>query len=143
LTLNLGCDLRPGRRGPYSTAVGWVNGDGVQAHRVLYDCDVLLDVLRASGRILDVLEDFAHPRLSQDFADKCDGGSQVWLDYVPWYLIVTTFVYRLRLIAYFFQICGVFVDVFGAIVYLWPTRCHHHRLTRFSRVIGDQTPRYG
>jgi hypothetical protein len=86
---------------------------------------------------LDVLENFSHSRLSQDFPDECDGGCEIRLDYVPWNLIEASSIYRLQLVACFFEICGVLVDVFWAIVYLRPLRRHYREMTRSERVNRD------
>jgi hypothetical protein len=84
-----------------------------------------------------MLENFTHSGLSQDLADECNGGCKVRLDYVPWYLISPAFVYCLQLGACFFEVRGVLVDVFRAIVYLRPSRRHYREITRFGHVNRD------
>ena len=61
----LGRQLCPGHGCVSSPAeVGWVRRGGAQSDRVLDDGDVFLDVLCASGRVLDMLEDLCHRRLT-------------------------------------------------------------------------------
>jgi hypothetical protein len=93
-----------------------------------------LDGLDALCRVLNLPEQFAHRRLLQHFADERNGRCNVWLHYVPWYLIGSAFIRSLQLVTCFSEVCGMLVDVFRAIVYLWQSRSHHRELTRFSRV---------
>lgn len=76
------------------------------------DCDVLLDVLCAFCRVLDVLEDLAIRRLSQDLANDRNGRGHILLYYAPWSLVLPSSIHRLHLIACFFEVCGV-LDVSG------------------------------
>jgi hypothetical protein len=53
------------------------------------------------------------------------------------YLIRSASVRCLQLVACFSKVRGMLVDVFGAIVYLRPSRRHYHVSTRFRRVNRD------
>jgi hypothetical protein len=64
------------------------------------------------------MEHLPHGRLLQHFTNEREGGFDVTLDYVLWYLIGSAFIRRLQLVACFSKVRGVLVDVFGAIVYL-------------------------
>lgn len=45
------------------------------------------------------------------------------------------FVYSLQLVTCFFEVCGMLVDVFWAIVYLRPLRRHYYKSMRFHALI--------
>ena len=77
------------------------------------------------------MEHLAHRRLLQHFTNEREGGFDVTLDYVPRYLIGSAFIRRLKLVTCFSKVCGMLIDVFGAIVYLWPSGRHYHENTRF------------
>lgn len=72
--------------------------------------------------------------MPQDFANERKGRGQVWLHYIPWDLVLPSSTHRLQLVACFSEVRGVLVDVFGAIVHLWPPRRHHDNLDAFLRV---------
>ena len=83
------------------------------------------------------MEHLPHRWLLQHFTNKREGRFKVGLDYVPWNLIGPTSIRGLQLVACFSKVCGMLVDVFGAIVYLRPSRRHYHENTRFRRVYRD------
>jgi hypothetical protein len=88
-------------------------------------------------RVLDTVEDLTNRWLLKHLANKRNGGGKVGLDYIPWYLIGSSFVDRLPLVTCFPEVCGVLINVFGTIVYLQPSRRHHHETMRFRRVNRD------
>lgn len=50
-----------------------------------------------------------------------NGGHNVWLYFIPWYLVLPTSVYGLQLLACFSEIRGMFIYVFTSIVALRPS----------------------
>lgn len=134
----LGRYLRPGCCcGLDSTELDRVEWRSPRSDGVLDICDVFLDGPDVLCGILDSVENFTHRRLLQHLADERQSGGDVRLNYVPWYLIGSAFVRCLQLVTCFLEVCGMLVDVFGPIVYLWPSRRHHHENTRFGRVNRD------
>ena len=83
------------------------------------------------------MEHLPHGRLLQHLTNECEGGFEVWLYYIPWYLIISAFIRCLQLITCFSEVRGMLVDVFGTIVYLRPSRRHYHENARFRRVNRD------
>lgn len=143
-SFSLGRHMRPGRGcRSVSVEVGSVWRCSAQSDGVLDDGYVCLHVLCAFRCCLDVLEDLAHRRLSQDLADERDGRFQVWLHYIPWHLVLPPSVYRLQLIACLSEVCGLLVDVFWAVGYPRPPGCHYREFTRFRRIFrGNCLARY-
>jgi hypothetical protein len=81
-----------------------------------------------------VVEDLAYCRLLEYLANKRNGRCNVWLHYVPWYLVLPASIHGLQLVIYFSEVYGMLVDVFWAIVYLRPLTRHYHKIHAFSRV---------
>jgi hypothetical protein len=77
------------------------------------------------------MEHLPHGRLLQHFTNERKGRFKVGLDYMLWDLIGSAFIRCLQLVACFSKVCGMLVDVFGAIVYLRPSRRHYYENTRF------------
>ena len=105
-----------------------------QSYGVLDDRNILLKVLCASGGVLDLLEDLPKRGLLANLTNERNGRFQVFLYYIPWHLVMPTPIHCLQLVACFLKVCGVLVDVFGAIVYLRPPRRHYFKLDAFERV---------
>jgi hypothetical protein len=59
------------------------------------DGDVVLYVLRALRRALNLLEYLTQSWLSKNLADERNGRFQVWLHYIPWHLILPASINRL------------------------------------------------
>ena len=78
------------------------------------------------------MENLTDRRLLKHLANERNGGGKVGLDYIPWYLIGSSFVDRLQLVTCFPEVCGVLVDVFGTIVYLRPSQAPLPRNHAFS-----------
>lgn len=110
-----------------STEVGCIQRGSAQSYRALDDRDISLDVLCTLGGVLDLLEYLTHRGLLQHLANERNSGGNVWLYYIPWYLVLPSSIYGLQLVACFSKVCGMLIYVFRPVVYL-----HHDSINAFS-----------
>ena len=94
------------------------------------DGDVSLDGLYVLCRVLDVRKYLAQRWLLEHLTNEREGGRDVCLDYIPWNLIGPASVNGLQVGTCFFKVQGVLIDVFWAIVHLWPPGSHNAKSTR-------------
>ncbi len=132
------CHLRPCCLCSSNSAeVSWIQWCRAQPYGAFDSCYVSLNDLDVLCRVSDLVEHLSDGGLCEHLTNERKGGQDVWLDCTPWYLIGSAFIRSLELVTYFLEVCGMLVDVLGAVVYLWPSRCHYHEIMRFGRVNRD------